>query len=285
MVKEVNMGAKARKLRKRMTSTFMAVLLCLTCVMEWPGFGTTAQAASKKTAYTVTVTGGKGASVTSPEQAVEDDDYSTSFICVEPRYVKLCETTDPAPEFQKFDHWHVTVVIRVTKIKTTPVAYHYEEDLTDFCFRPDLDKFTEEEQRLILLAAASDSYTVSGSVSVQAVYVDNYWTVTLNPNGGEGTQHIQMVNKEQSYEIPECPFTKEGYDFAGWKLGETVYQPGDSVDITEDVTLEAQWTIKQFVINVEKTSESLIGYAVVSGGGTYAILPLGMVISTVSPTL
>ena len=44
--------------------------------------------------------------------------------------------------------------------------------------------------------------------------------------------------------LPSCGFTRTGYAFAGWKVGNTTYQPGQSVSVGADatVTAVAQWS-------------------------------------------
>ena len=51
-----------------------------------------------------------------------------------------------------------------------------------------------------------------------------YYTVTITPNGGTGTQYIITKNKfTDELEIPACPavFSKAGCTFGGWKVRET----------------------------------------------------------------
>jgi len=43
------------------------------------------------------------------------------------------------------------------------------------------------------------------------------------------------------FTLPDGP-TRPGFAFAGWKLGDTVYQPGDTVHVTEDLEFCALWT-------------------------------------------
>ncbi len=263
------MDSKVRKHRKRLTAVLMAALLCLFCVVELPGGGTTAQAATptELSFFAVTITGGKGVAVESPDTNVDVRLYGTSFRCPMGDYVKLYYQPDPAPEFQKFDHWRVRVGVRVRN-KTTGVDndYFQEEDLTDIVFRPDLSFLTKTEMKEITLAIKAN-YNVEAYVTVRAIYVDNYWLVNFAPNGAEGEMDAVKVEKGQSYELPACPFTLEEHDFVGWKLGETVYQPGNSIEVTEDVTLEAQWQIKTYEVALATNASDWMG--TISGGGTY----------------
>lgn len=43
------------------------------------------------------------------------------------------------------------------------------------------------------------------------------------------------------FTLPDGP-VRPGFAFTGWKLGDTVYQPGDTITVTENYTFYAQWT-------------------------------------------
>ena len=107
-----------------------ALTFFLSGILEWPGFQATAQAATLLL-FRVTVTGGKGAEVADPSDSVDPKTYDTMFTCQMGKYVKLYDVPDPAPDFQKFDHWHATVGVRISNNKDT-TEFYYEEDLTDF---------------------------------------------------------------------------------------------------------------------------------------------------------
>ena len=46
-----------------------------------------------------------------------------------------------------------------------------------------------------------------------------------------------------TYTVKAIGFTNDGYTFKGWKVGDTtqIVQPGDTINVTGDVTLTAQW--------------------------------------------
>ena len=145
------MRRRERKWKSRTLVMLMALALCLTGILGWPGFGMTAQAGktpvSSTFVFKVTVTGGKGVAVSDPEQTVDSRLFDTSFNCLSGQYVKLYHVPDPAPDFQKFDHWHVRVGLEVFDSKGSfSEEYFYEEDLTDFIVYPELQKFSEEQQ-------------------------------------------------------------------------------------------------------------------------------------------
>ena len=82
-------------------------------------------------------------------------------------------------------------------------------------------------------------------------------TVTFDANGGTGTMESVKIangNSDESYTLPKCGFTREGYDFEGWLITGTVgYTAFDKFKLTEerwdedellafsDLTLKASW--------------------------------------------
>ena len=266
------MRRRERKWKRRTLVMLAALVFCLTGILGWPGFGTMAQAGKtpdmSALVFRVTVTGGKGVAVSNPDQAVDSKLYNTSFNCPAGQYVKLYHVPDPAPDFQKFDHWHVRVGLEVFDSKGSfSEEYFYEEDLTDFIVYPELQKFSEEQQADIIRALKLSNVIIKGKITIQAQYVDNYWLVNFDPNGGEGTLEDVKLVKGEEYELPECPFEREEHDFVGWKLGEAVYQPGESIEITEDVTLKAQWKIRTYEVTIATNAPNWWGS--ISGAGTY----------------
>ena len=84
-----------------------------------------------------------------------------------------------------------------------------------------------------------------GAVTLYAQWTANSYTVKFDGNGAEGT----MVDQSFTYDVEQAltanGFTKTGYTFAGWKLGDTTYEDGATVKnlaTSEEITLIAQWT-------------------------------------------
>ncbi|MBO4535191.1 MAG: InlB B-repeat-containing protein, partial [Clostridia bacterium] len=55
-----------------------------------------------------------------------------------------------------------------------------------------------------------------------------YEWVFFNGNGGEGEMDGEQVRNGDSYELPECEFTYEGYVFTGWDVNDESYAVGDT---------------------------------------------------------
>ena len=73
-------------------------------------------------------------------------------------------------------------------------------------------------------------------------------TVTYSANGGTGSVSSTVVtdtnNGNTNVTLAANGFTKSGYTFTGWKIGNTTYQPGQSVPVGANgtVTATAQWS-------------------------------------------
>lgn len=68
------------------------------------------------------------------------------------------------------------------------------------------------------------------------------YTVTFHANGASGTMAPVKVNCGSPITLPACGFTSPAdKDFAGWQIGGTVCQSGDSYTPTGDIAATALW--------------------------------------------
>ncbi len=73
-------------------------------------------------------------------------------------------------------------------------------------------------------------------------------TVTYSANGGNGSTESTVVtdsnNGNTDVTLADSGFSRAGYNFAGWKIGNTIYQPGQFVPVAADTSVSAvaQWT-------------------------------------------
>ena len=75
--------------------------------------------------------------------------------------------------------------------------------------------------------------------------VEFTFTVMFDGNGGEGSMSAIDVQHDDNVSIPISTFTREGYAFIGWNTKAdgtgTSYTTGESITLTTDITLYAQW--------------------------------------------
>lgn len=76
------------------------------------------------------------------------------------------------------------------------------------------------------------------------------YTVSFNANGGTGTMASERVDGK--YTLPRCTFKAPPRSvFLGWGVGDTLYNAGDIIKVTEDITATAIWartTSANFVV-------------------------------------
>ena len=93
--------------------------------------------------------------------------------------------------------------------------------------------------------------TVNENMELTAVWEARTFTVTyvlLN-----GKTRAETVNYGQTVTLGEEPRT--GYTFVGWKDGEKVYHAGETITVTGDMTLTAEWKKLPSAENLPKTGD------------------------------
>lgn len=100
------------------------------------------------------------------------------------------------------------------------------------------------------------AYEKSGQFRMWDNSTEKNWYVHFYPhnvlsydgNGGSGSmtpQSVKVDAADQELTVAGNGFTREGWTFTGWNTekhgGGTAYAAGDDIDVTEDITLYAQW--------------------------------------------
>ena len=142
----------------------------------------------------------------------------------------------------------VTYVLLDGKTRTETVAYGQkltlgEEPRTGYTFVGWKDG---EKMR-----QAGETITVTGNVTLTAVWEARTFTVTyvlLN-----GKTRTETVAYGQNVTLGEEK--REGHTFVGWKDGEKVYHAGETITVTGDMTLTAEWKKLPSAENLPKTGD------------------------------
>ena len=93
--------------------------------------------------------------------------------------------------------------------------------------------------------------TVTGAMTLTAVWKVRTFTVTyVLPDGKTRTETAAYG---QNVTLGEEPRT--GYTFVGWKDGENVYRAGETITVTGDMTLTAEWKKLPSAENLPKTGD------------------------------
>ena len=88
------------------------------------------------------------------------------------------------------------------------------------------------------------SYSLSDDLTLYAVWTPDFYTVTFNANGGEGSMDPVVFDKNVPTALPANAFTREGYAFAGWNTYVSSYASiADEGELSRsaDTTLYAIW--------------------------------------------
>ena len=65
--------------------------------------------------------------------------------------------------------------------------------------------------------------------------------VSFEPGGALGSTNTLRVLSGVPFTLPDCTFTWAHHVFNGWAIGDILYQPGDTVTLTEDTAIPAAW--------------------------------------------
>ena len=102
--------------------------------------------------------------------------------------------------------------------------------------------------------APGSSVKITKDTTIKAIWKGasvSYCTVNFNANGGSGSMISDTVVSGSSYTLPACEFNApSGKSFAGWKVGSTVYNAGDTITASgSSVTAYAQWSDATCTVN------------------------------------
>ena len=93
--------------------------------------------------------------------------------------------------------------------------------------------------------------TVTGAMTLTAVWEDRTFTVTYVLL--DGKTRTETVDYGKTVTLGEEPRT--GYTFVGWKDGEKMYHAGETITVTGDMTLTAEWKKLPSAENLPKTGD------------------------------
>ena len=86
---------------------------------------------------------------------------------------------------------------------------------------------------------------IAASLAVITIIVMlNRVSISFDGGGASGSTGNIGAWRGSDVSLPKNSYTRSGYSFAGWKLGGKVYQPGDTIEPDDSVTLTAVWAAK-----------------------------------------
>ncbi|MBS5594220.1 MAG: InlB B-repeat-containing protein [Clostridiales bacterium] len=102
---------------------------------------------------------------------------------------------------------------------------------------------------------------IKGDREYVAKFTKNDFTLTYDVGGGTGTVPAQQSAPYGGTVIlaKADGLSKENAVFAGWKIGETTYNVGDQVTLTENTTATAQWTTEKHKVSFNLAQGTING--------------------------
>ena len=190
--------------------------------------------------------------VYSGETPVKEDDakYTYTFTGWDPEIVPVTGNAAYTAQFSAAEK-----TFTVTWVNDDGTVLETDEDVT-YGTTPEYNGSTPTKE-----ADGEFSYEFSGwtpeiaPVTQDITYIAAYektpliWhTVTFDANGGEGSMEPQEVAQGVDTTLNKNSFTRENYQFTGWNTsadgtGASYADEGALINLTEDITLYAQWKI------------------------------------------
>ena len=179
----------------------------------------------------------------------EDKEKGKSYPAGEDGKVKITVTGDMTlTAVWKARSFTVTYVLLNGETRTETAAYGQnvtlgEEPRTGYTFVG----WKDSEK----VYHAGETITVTGNMTLTAVWEARTFTVTyVLPDGKTRTE---TADYGQNVTLGEEPRT--GYTFVGWKDSEKVYHAGETITVTGDMTLTAEWKKLPSAENLPKTGD------------------------------
>lgn len=159
--------------------------------------------------------------------------------------------------------------LEVTGGSVTPVFEQSKSGnvgaLLGFKALPDKEGDVPVIEEVMLKQNESGYYILEENSSVQSINFmaeeELISTITLQPGNGSGEPIIATCKRGEEYTIPKCSFTPpEDMVFAGWLADEMKYYTGDVIDINGNISLTAQYVMKDaaecFYVSEDGNDES-----------------------------
>jgi uncharacterized repeat protein (TIGR02543 family) len=108
-------------------------------------------------------------------------------------------------------------------------------------------------QNVTMTFIPADTTNYNNVTTTVSVTTKRTYTVTFNANGGTGAPPTQAATPEKvTFKLPDNPFVKNGYYFAGWYDGTTLYSPSAFYTMpARDTTFTARWNVRSYNITYE----------------------------------
>ncbi|MBO4614011.1 MAG: InlB B-repeat-containing protein [Bacteroidales bacterium] len=118
-----------------------------------------------------------------------------------------------------------------------------------------------------------------GMLAISGCKDKTTYTVTFDPNGGTGAMSEQIFTEGESQALTLNTFTREDYAFINWSVMKdgigTSYRDGETITVTFNMTLYAQWKCTNPTPGPEPVDSVTITFD--ANGGTGEMAPMSFV--------
>ena len=118
-----------------------------------------------------------------------------------------------------------------------------------------------------------------GMLAISGCKDKTTYTVTFDPNGGTGAMSEQIFTEGESQALTLNTFTREDYAFINWSVMKdgigTSYRDGETITVTFNMTLYAQWKCTNPTSGPEPVDSVTITFD--ANGGTGEMAPMSFV--------
>lgn len=209
-----------------MNKRFLCILLTLMMLLTVIPIGTMAAYAAS---YTVTVViNGEGSVTYTPEQPEPGDTLTVTA------------TADDGWAISKF-------TFEDSETELSSITYNSSD-------------WTEDSNDFIM---PEDNVTITVDfIKADEIPDKDHYTVTIDPNGGEGDSVQYTVAAGETFTLPDCEYTKADAAFVKWDADGSYYDPGCEIEITDDTFVKAIWlsnTSTKIDNSVDRSTTEVVG--------------------------
>jgi len=116
-------------------------------------------------------------------------------------------------------------------------------------------------------------------VDIQSTPVIVTNTVTYHPNEGDGVIVKVTVDRGDEHALVSQGYVRDKHNFKGWNTEAdgtgSAYTVGESITVTDDITLYAQWKITYTVIYLPNGGDGTIGMVTEEEGAMHRVVDYG----------
>jgi len=198
-------------------------------------------------------------------QNIEDDGYTE--VAAETRYGKT--DTETAAEANNYEGFTAQAAeqVNIEGDGSAVVFIYYDRNINVVTWNINGQTHIQPYrygQTIIAPTAIRPGYTFTGwdmtppstmpnnSLAYTAQWTEASYTVSLNGNGGMDMDSVSVTYNSTFPALPDS--SRTGYTFKGWytaEAGGTPVREGDTVAITENTTLYAQWTANNYRVSFD----------------------------------